>query len=1198
MLLKSLDIQGFKTFADRIALEFSPGITCLVGPNGSGKSNVADAILWVLGESNIRELRGSQNQDVIFAGNNRRRGSGMAQVSLTVDNSAGRLPLDWSEVTVTRRLYRSGDSEFLINNVRCRLRDIYELFLDTGVGRDAYALIGQGQIDEILSVRAEERRSFFEEAAGVKKYRVRRRETERRLAATSLNLLRVGDILSEVEAQLGPLQRQARAAERYRGTVDELSRISAAYYGIRVQRLRKSIIELETLTSGLKAERERLQDESQLLREEETEAASSVADLEREEAAARAEIDAARELQAELRIEKVRADERDRESRRRLIEIDRGLADLQKRVVEQEKRLLEARRSEEEARSQLAAAEREVDATLASLSAAAARETELAAAVGRLRDDWRRRENLRSQHQLQREKKAARIEALNAALAQNEPAQADLARDLEQSEAEILEASDALAGCEARLSALRDELLASGEEAGRITPMLAAAKQERRAAAAELSEQSARLKALRAVAAGMQSGVAEGSAGPTLLSSLHPPADRAAQVAALLRGRATARFAESLEAAVARLCEEGEGGRSVWYLPGAPEASIASESKLPAWLKGPSCGLEWIAAWTGRVSESASLDDAVRERETLKAAGRLQAADLWLTPDGAWLSGTGEVGRGAPAGIDAESLLRSQAEVREIEAALPGLEAAAAAAESSEAELEQRLAGAREHQSQARASLDSAERELATHRRRVDEARRRSDRGRKRLAQLEAALELDRDTRSTLEAELEAMSAEPSEESEQGSDSQGLRDAEASLKEAEAGRRTAEQVSSAARTRRGEALQRVSAAEESRKRAAEGWAYLERQQADRSRERGELSASQQQQALDFGGTEERLRQAEAALASGQARLQETAGRRSELQTALAAAREKRDAGVRGAAEISDRLHRSEVELLALRTEETEALRAWSEIRLLAADIAGEDATEPEEPGELFDDWDAEAAAALLAETPDALGAVGRLRRQLRAMGPINPEAPTELAALQERFDHLRGQREDLETAQSQLQTAITEIDAASREAFVTTFERIAEAFDLMFKRLFGGGATELKLTDPEDVLESGVDILVQAPGKKVQNLLLLSGGERALTAAAMLFALLTVRPSPFCVLDEVDAALDEANVRRFASLVRDFSEHTQFIVITHNRITMEGADRLYGVTMEERGVSRILGCRIDDGAGASAQVEADAARLA
>jgi chromosome segregation protein len=460
----------------------------------------------------------------------------------------------------------------------------------------------------------------------------------------------------------------------------------------------------------------------------------------------------------------------------------------------------------------------------------------------------------------------------------------------------------------------------------------------------------------------------------------------------------------------------------------------------------------------------------------------------------------------------------------------------------------------------------------------IERLRQRVERLRIDLQRAEREVAITAETLAAARVELERAREAPETEGDAG-----IAAAQEEVRAREKERREAEAAVAELRVRLAGQEQRLQGASAGVRRAAEGGAYLDRQRAERLREQRSLVAEREQRALTFETLAQTTAEAHSAITTAREEAAALGAKRVELQGALNAGRARsRDLSAR-LRELMERAHRADLELSAVDTERKHLAEQWVDA-VAASEGPADDEVPPRTPAldDLLASWDPRAAEQALASSSDPEGELARLRRQIRALGAINPEAPEQYAAAQERYQFLTVQRADLESAREQLEGAILEIDAASRETFLKAFREIAAAFDEMFRKLFGGGATDLRLTDPDDVLETGIDIIVQPPGKKQQNLLLLSGGERALTAAAMLFALLKIRPSPFCVLDEVDAPLDESNVGRFSDTLREFAERTQFVVVTHNRGTMEAADTLYGVTMEERGVSKILSCALTD----------------
>lgn len=1210
MYLKQLDIHGFKTFAEKTQIVFTPGITCVIGPNGSGKSNISDAILWVLGENNVRSLRGSTAQDIIFAGNDRRRPLGMAEVSLTIDNSGGILPLDFSEITVTRRLYRSGESEFLINKVSCRLKDIYELFLDTGVGRDAYSMINQGQIDQILSVRAEDRRAIFEEAAGIKKYRVRKKEAERKLENTRQNLLRVTDILSEIEGRLAPLQRQAQAAGRYRELATRLRALENAWYGRKIRHLNGERQGLAGLVEELREERSRLEAELKAAQESEAAARETLRKLDEEgEALRKAETDALQRIAA-AEAEKARAEERAGEVQRRLKALEKELEEIAGRIQEQ------VQRSERNTQEEVAL-KREVDGIRAQLTEAQQRAAERVKAhdeaarhLESQRQAWLARARRQAELGARVESARSRITSLESesrrAAAAVAEAEEELKRLSEERERFVRSAQDLKEAAAAAAGELDSLRLAAREAEKAIAEKRAAAD----AAARTLSGHQARLNALTELGEKGE-GAAQGARQllsavkrrevpgqwSLLVENLRVPEGLEKAVEAALGVYADALLCDSEPHASAGLQWLRSRKSTAIVLPAAPEgAAEPGAGTLGAAVQADGPAGAWARLLLGG---TAVVDDlsALRDGES--------AIHLWVTRDGQWRTSAGALS-GGPAGAEgsAAAMLARRRELERLREELPALEAAAEAARQALQETEgaarQSQAAVRERQSEAdkarlehQAALREAERRNAD----VERARHRAERLRKDVARIQADQQAAAQALARAEVEL---SGSPSAESQAPAAESDLSALQVEVGKLEVQRRQAEQAVTELRVRLAEQEQRLQGAIAASRRAVEAGAFLDRQRSDRLREQRSLTAEREQRQLTFGTLAQEGAEAGAAAQRARDAQAQLTERRHAVTAELNTARTQGvDLGNR-LRELMERTHRAEVELAAVDTQRKHLGQQWLDATVSAHSMEAAENEEFEEPlsftvEALLENWDPEVAELTLTSYSDPEAEISRLRRQIRALGAINPDAPEQYAEARERYDFLTGQKADLEQAREQLEQVIREVDAASRETFMEAFKEIAAAFDEMFKKLFGGGTTELRMTDPDDVLETGIDIIVQPPGKKQQNLLLLSGGERALTASAMLFALLKVRPSPFCVLDEVDAPLDEGNVGRFSSTLRDFAGKTQFIVVTHNRGTMEEADTIYGVTMEERGISKVLSCTLADPVVAQVQAEQSAA---
>lgn len=1191
MRLKRLTLHGFKTFADRTEIEFVPGVTAIVGPNGAGKSNLVDAVTWVLGEQKASSLRAGRAQDVIFAGSARRKPMGMAEVTLTVDNEDNFLPLPFAEVTVTRRIYRSGESEYLLNKVPCRLKDITDLFTDTGVGRGAYAIVGQGEIDAILSARPEDRRALFEEAAGIKRYRNKKREAQRKLEHTEANLLRVRDIQSEIAAQIEPLRVQAEVARRHSQLSTRLREIEIGVLAADWTRLQNELdalsstireseaaasagraetADLEQAASGLgsriadaeaEMDRGRLLQQTALARAERAEGQLALAD-ERRAGAARALETLARDLEA-LTEERARLQaEADAQA---------GAAtDAQARIAVLERDLGAAEQAAAEA-------DREGRTLSSALAGQQADHLALARRLAAEKAEW---EALQAQR-ARRADEIAAIEARREALA----AEAEAARGAAAGLAgRAAEAAAALDAARQALATEREPALGAAEAA------LAAAAETRAASERRLAERSARLRALeeteaaqegyfagvRAVVRAARGGRLSGRY-QLLADAIRVPAelDTAIEIAlgASLQDIITETESEA-KAAIAFL-KETRSGRAT-FLPldalRAPEVPEALRRAARQWsgVLGAAADLidfdadlaPAVRVHLARVLFVEDLDTATRVSRQIRDWARIVTlSGEVVVPSGAITGGAAATARSGP------NLLGRKREIGELteQVAAGRREAERLAAEQG---------AARAAVDGARADLRAAEADVARAREAAADADRRAQAGEAEVKRLErdAAAQAQR-VHALREAD--AADARRAGTLEAAVSSSGDRDAGAVATQADLQRRQA-----ALALAREEALARVRTlgAELAGRREQARAALRDAARARDGAERAGRTAG------------ERARQAEEARAVIAAEDAQAEARRAERERAGAALGEAvalferwRDARQALLAEnfaISEKLKAAQ---RAVR--EAEERRGAAGVRAARVEAQAEAvAARLMEEYELLPD----AAVALTggaAPERDIAQEIARLRREIKALGSVNTGAIEEHERLSERWRFLGEQQADLEAARAAITGAIAEIDEATRGVFQETFEAVSAAFSRLFARFFGGGATELALTSPDDVLETGIEILAQPPGKRRQSLSLLSGGERALTAAALVFAFLEVKPAPFCVLDEVDAPLDGANVEKFAEVLRDFGQQMQLIVITHNTTTSEAAAVLFGVTMQEPGVSRGLSMRVPQAEG-------------
>jgi len=1013
VFLKSLTLRGFKSFADKTVLEFEPGVTVVVGPNGSGKSNLVDAVAWVLGAQGPRTLRGGRMDDVIFAGTPERSALGRSEVSLTIDNTARLLPIEFTEVTITRTLFRDGESEYQLNGVTCRLLDIQELLSDTGIGRQQHVIVGQGQLDEVLTAQPGDRRAVIEEAAGVLKFRKRRERAERRLEATEGNLLRLNDLVREVGRQLRPLEKQADAARRYGGVEAELRAIRLYLAGHEI--------------AGRQARLERLHDarnenaeKERLVRARLRELDRSVLDIEHS-LTALGQDDATEAL---VRAETMR--ERGRGLRALLAEKQRGLE-----------------------RELTAAADEGVIETLVADADALRRE------LAEVDDE-----------SSALEPKLAQVEAAEQELAAERAAQTDDERDgsgdVPAAEAELAEADERWREAEAE-----------------------AARRRARVDALDLALGEARAGTGAEVLADL-----EGAAGPLADHVEIDPGTEAAVAAGL---------GEALQAVV---LDGGDAARRALerVKAGDARALVVIADALPAGARAPSAVPVGARLLVECVHARRPGLDAVLERLltgiVLVEGGWRAALDTVLahpeviavTTDGDRLGGPApwRLGGGTAPAV-------TQAALDDAAAEAAAGETARAAAQTARAESGARLDAVRARRRDAQAARAVAVAELD--RRATDVAAMRRD--------LEVRVATLAERWAVLTRRLEGVDA---------------------------------RLSSRDATEHAEAEQRRAA-------------LSGRQRAYREVEQRLTALLSEVEAIHDRLRERRRRQSEAARSSGER---------------LDALRAERVALEQESAETREKLNRAEID------------EAETRMRL-------DNAVE-----KLRTDFDCEPAVALDApqpEVPEGTTLAGRAReleRELRMLGPINPLALQEHDALAERHSFLQQQLDDVKESRRELLRVIRAVDREIVSVFQTAFDDVSEHFSALFATLFPGGAGRVFLTEPDDVLNTGIEIEARPSGKNVRRLSLLSGGERSLTALAFLFAVFRARPSPFYLLDEVEAALDDVNLHRFLDLVDEFRNEAQLVIVTHQKRTMEAGDLLYGVSMPPGGSSKVVSQRVEE----------------
>ncbi|MEP9381169.1 chromosome segregation protein SMC [Nocardioides sp. KR10-350] len=1177
MYLKSLTLKGFKSFASATTLQLEPGITCIVGPNGSGKSNVVDALAWVMGEQGAKSLRGGKMEDVIFAGTSGRPPLGRAEVALTIDNTDGALPIEYAEVTISRTMFRNGGSEYAINGQACRLLDVQELLSDSGIGREMHVIVGQGQLDSILHATPEDRRGFIEEAAGVLKHRKRKEKALRKLDSTEGNLNRLNDLLSEIRRQLKPLGRQAEVA-RQAATVQADVRDA------------KARILADDLVQAQSALEQELADESVLLERR--------ADVERRleegrrqeselEAALREELPAlarAQEtwfalsgLRERLRGTQSLAAERARnaqgsdevEERRgrdpEELEAEAERAREQERAIETEVETL--RRGLEEsvaARKRAEDAAAEEDRRIAALQRAAADRREglarLTGQVNALKSRVAAADDEVGRLSLAREEALARVERAQRDFTALETKVAGLDAGEEGLDAEHEAATAALEDIEERLAKLQAE----AAEADRERASLAARKD---ALELGLNRKDGAGALLAAGAEGSIPGVMG-----SVAALLTVRAGYEAAVAAALGSVSDAVVVDGAGAAVGAIAhlKEEDLGRAGLLLGGAP-AESAPRPELPG---DATYAADVVDCPDSLRPAVARLLAGVAVVDSLDAARRLVSGSPGLvavTSDGDVLGGHFAFGGSS----SAPSLLEIQAAVDEATAQLE--EAAAASeratfetsrleAERLEAQKRVDVALAKLHESDA--TLAAVAEELGQFGAQARAARGEAERLEAAIAKAEEAREQASNGLAELEQRLASAEGAPEEEPDTGAReelAEAARAARQAEMDARLALRTAEERARALHGRSDSLLRAARQEREARAKAAERRERLRREGAA-ARAVG-VAISQVLERLETSVQ----RAAEARSAVEQSR----AGREQELLGCRATLRELG----KELEELVSSVHRDEMARAQqrMRIEQLEE-KALAELGLDAAALVGDygpDKPVPQPP--LEDGTEPEPVAYVREEQAARLK---KAERALNQLGKVNPLALEEFAAMEERHKFLTEQLEDLKQTRKDLLDIVREVDARVEQVFTDAYADVERAFEHVFTRLFPGGEGKLVLTDPDNMLTTGIEVEARPPGKKVKRLSLLSGGERSLVAVAFLVALFKARPSPFYILDEVEAALDDTNLGRLLEIYEELRENSQLLVITHQKRTMEVGDALYGVTMRGDGVSTVISQRL------------------
>lgn len=1176
MYLKSIEIQGFKSFANKLLFEFHNGITGIVGPNGSGKSNVADAVRWVLGEQRIKQLRGASMQDVIFSGTELRKPQGFAYVAITLDNGDHQLAIDYDEVTVSRRLYRSGESEYRINGSACRLKDINELFYDTGIGKEGYSIIGQGQIDKILSGKPEDRRELFDEAAGIVKYKRRKAIAQKKLEDEQANLVRVSDILTELEKQVGPLERQSRSAREYLQLKEELKICDANQFLLDTENTQGQLKTVENRRRLLSGDVEETKQKADDLRKEYDALEEKLTKLDDELTADRNVLNEAAmakstsEGQINVLREQIHTEEANEEhykSRKEAIANDMAhyeeqLASYKKNRQNAEEQAKDAGERLETAKNQL----QEADSTIQSLEAAIEQaKSDIIQALNEkagLTAKQQRYETMLEQVNLRRSEVSQKLLRFKS----DESVQDE---KINQEKASLDKIQEQLETAQFAAEEAEDAMITAQKEVQRLNKNLNNTQQEYHMAHTKLESlrnlaerydgygnSIRRVMEVRDRIHGIRGVVAD-------IITTEKKYETAIETAL---GGSIQNIVTDSEETAKRLIEylkKNKYGRAT-FLPLTSAGKNQSPFPKPEALKEPGVlGLAsslvqadaeyegLIRYLLGRVVVADTIDHAIAIARKYHYSLRI------VTLEGELLNAGGSMTGGAFK--NTSNLLGRRREIEELENSCNGY-------------LKQ---------------AESIQQELSIQEGTASEKKEEVDQLREQIQQLVLQENTIRINISTLEDK----------KNEIAESSTDLVNEHAQLEE------QIYEISQSRSSLTEEAHRLEERNKESETLISEKNLLLEQAKIDREAHSSHLSSLQLEcasldQQLTFTSENEKrvngeirkLKEEEAALEKGkkdsrsaieekeakikeiQEQIQTSSEDNSQLEEAIKNISEEKEAVSRQQKnlfqkreEISTRLSDLDKDLFRVQAQaekleehlESLASYMWSEYEMTLSQAR-------------------ELKKEEFSSLPEIRRQIEDLKGKIKALGNINVNAIENYKEVSERYEFMRTQHEDLVNAQAELEKIIEELDTGMRRQFDEKFREIRAEFDKVFKELFGGGRGTLELLEGEDILEAGIQIIAQPPGKKLQNMMQLSGGEKALTAISLLFAIQNLKPSPFCLLDEIEAALDDSNVDRFAGYLHKLTKNTQFIVITHRRGTMMSADRLYGITMQEKGVSTLV----------------------
>lgn len=1181
MYLKNIEIQGFKSFANKIVFEFHNGITGIVGPNGSGKSNVADAVRWVLGEQKIKQLRGASMQDVIFSGTEQRKPLGYAYVAITLDNSDHQLNISYDEVTVARKLYRSGESEYLLNGTVCRLKDVYELFYDTGIGKEGYSIIGQGQIDKILSGKPEERRELFDEAAGIVKYKKRKTVSQKKLEEEKQNLVRVNDILAELEKQIGPLEKQSEKAREYLRKKEELKKLDVNYFLLENAHTTE---QLDAVNEKLKIAEDEYQENRERfenIRQEYDEMQGKIEELEKSIEETRSSLSNTSSVRTKLVGEINVLKEQINSARNNMEHFETRIHSIGENIGQKESECARISESKEQADAFLHELEGKRNSVREALQKIQSEIEEINESIekdkNRIIETLNERATIRSKkerYDTMLEQIAIRRSELNSKFLQaksNEEEQQGIASRLQEEFEKI----------NREIEDLNYEQKKKEERAGQIHDELGETDRKLRDAQVQYHQDKTKLESItnlteryegygNSIRKVMEQKASNHGIVGVVADIIKVEKKYETAIETALGGNIQNIVTKDEETAkkMIQYLKENKFGRATFL----PLTSIEhpQEFKTPEVLEEKGV--------VGMADEIVSTESAYRNvakamlgrivvvdhvDQALKIARKYDYGIRMVTLDGELLVPGGAISGGAYK--NSSNLLSRRREMDELDkkvkASLKQINELLDQIEQIKDERNKLRIGIEEvklkiqnqfiAQNTARLNLIKAQERIDETVHGVDDLKAEQEEIEKQIGEIkEQQGQIDQ----TLEASAAEEKALETQITEKQEKLEGKREEEATHVAA-----VAEQDVEVEK-----ALQKQEFEQQNLDRFKEELSRFEA-------EREEVLQAIKQNETDIAEKEENIKNLEQTMEASYTTQEDSEIRLKEMQEKREeyTSKQKQFFGLRE--ELNDKIAGLDKEIYRLKTQKEkleDTLNGltgymWSEYELTLRDAK-----------ELRDET--------MTDLVFLKRSIAELKDGIKRLGDVNVNAIEDYKAVMERYEFLKGQHDDLVEAEHMLVGIIEELDQAMRKQFTEKFAEISKEFDKVFKELFGGGKGTLELMEDEDILEAGIRIIAQPPGKKLQNMMQLSGGEKSLAAIALLFAIQNLKPSPFCLLDEIEAALDESNVGRFAQYLHKLTKHTQFIVITHRRGTMEKADRLYGITMQEKGVSTLVSVNLID----------------